>query len=55
LITLTQKRAPKDTAASVVGGSETPQGLFTGEIAWDIGNDAFEDPARTEEAVAGKA
>ena len=48
----------KDTGAPVTEDYETPQGRFTGAIAWvriDIGKDAFQDPAGLEEALAGRA
>ena len=48
----------KDTGAPVTEDYGTPQGRFTGAIAWvriDIGKDAFQDPAGLEEALAGRA
>jgi arylsulfatase A-like enzyme len=48
----------RDAAAPVTEDYETPQGRFTGAIAWvriDIGKDAFHDPAGLEEALGGRA
>jgi hypothetical protein len=48
----------KDTGAPVTEDYETPQGHFTGNIAWvriDIGKDAFHDAAGMEEALAARS
>ncbi|HEY6621692.1 MAG TPA: arylsulfatase [Steroidobacteraceae bacterium] len=47
-----------DHGAPVTEDYETPNGRFTGEIAWvriDIGNEAFSDPAGMEEALAARS
>ena len=47
-----------DNGSPVTEDYETPSGRFTGEISWvriDIGNDASEDPAGEEEALAGRS
>jgi Sulfatase len=48
----------KDTGAPVTEDYETPQGRFTGNIAWvriDIGKDAFEDAVGMDEALTGRS
>ena len=47
-----------DYGAPVTEDYKTPQGRFTGEIAWvriNIGKEAFSDPAGLEEALAGRS
>ena len=47
-----------DHGAPVTEDYETPNGRFTGEIAWvriEIGNEAFSDPAGMEEALAARS
>jgi hypothetical protein len=48
----------KDTGAPVTEDYKTPQGRFTGNMAWvriDIGNDAFEDAVGMYEVLAGRS
>jgi hypothetical protein len=48
----------KDTGAPVTEDYKTPQGQFTGNIAWvriDIGKDAFEDAVGMDEALTGRS
>ncbi len=48
----------KDTGAPVTEDYKTPQGRFTGSIAWmriDIGKALFEDAAGMDEALAGRS
>jgi arylsulfatase len=48
----------RDTGSPVTEDYDTPQGRFTGNIAWvriDIGKDAFEDGAGMEEALTGRS
>jgi hypothetical protein len=48
----------RDTGSPVTEDYETPQGRFTGNIAWvriDIGKDAFEDAVGMDEALTGRS